>query len=184
MIDWLLPYGWTNWVSVGLIVNWAEFHASNNLGIVLFQKNSIFPIKYCINSWLLVFLWVIAYVPFFLLYMKVISTTFDIVFSRVCFFQSMQCIWSYCFILTYWQILHKFIALIWQIILSLSLLLILFPPGWVFLLPICDRYHLITLDDQLVKIKPVSVSDYSFYRCFKKKYLSCLWYLNAVILAF
>ncbi|CAH8593086.1 unnamed protein product [Schistosoma turkestanicum] len=29
-------------------------------------------------------------------------------------------------------------------------------PGWVFLLPICDRYHLITLDDQLVKIKPVS----------------------------
>uniref|UniRef100_A0A095C386 Uncharacterized protein n=1 Tax=Schistosoma haematobium TaxID=6185 RepID=A0A095C386_SCHHA len=27
---------------------------------------------------------------------------------------------------------------------------------WVFLLPICDRYHLITLDDQLVKIKPVS----------------------------
>ncbi|CAL8102445.1 unnamed protein product [Calicophoron daubneyi] len=29
-------------------------------------------------------------------------------------------------------------------------------PGWVILLPFCDRYHLISLDEQTVKIKPVS----------------------------
>ncbi|CAH8867834.1 unnamed protein product [Trichobilharzia szidati] len=29
-------------------------------------------------------------------------------------------------------------------------------PGWVFMLPICDRFHRITLDEQTVKIKPVS----------------------------
>ncbi|KAH8863174.1 Stomatin-like protein [Schistosoma japonicum] len=29
-------------------------------------------------------------------------------------------------------------------------------PGWIVILPICDRYHLISLDDQTIKIKPVS----------------------------